>query len=87
MIECEIPGTGSHLARSFMKIGTKTLVPTLGDLVILWRVAPDGWQGHVGLYIGENKTDIFILGGNQDDKVKVKGYPKWQLLEYRHINV
>ena len=39
--------------------------------------------GHVGWYIAENDKYIIVLGGNQYDKVCVRGYPKENLIGYR----
>ena len=84
--EAGLEMTNSFLARSFLDLGVPTSEPKLGDIVVLWREAPDSWKGHAGFFIAENKDEIFILGGNQDDVVKIKAYPKWQLLGYRTLN-
>tara|TARA_A100000171_G_C2140369_1_gene154944 strand:- start:13030 stop:13386 length:357 start_codon:yes stop_codon:yes gene_type:complete len=77
-------GTGKLLARSFLKIGRKVKNPQQGDIVVLKRgVLP--WQGHVGLYAGETPTHIQVLGGNQDNQVSLKLYPKKRVLGYRRL--
>lgn len=83
--KCKKPMTGSLLARSFLKIGTPIFDPQLGDLVIFWRVSFDGIFGHVGLYIRETTQMTYVLGGNQDSAVKIKPFPKSQVLGYRRI--
>lgn len=70
-------------ARSFLEMGTKTNTPSIGDVVVFWRIKPDSWEGHCGLYIRESKKLIWVLGGNQDSSVKIKPFPKEQLLGYR----
>ena len=40
--------------------------PMLGDVMVFKRA---GGGGHVALYVGEDKTDYHILGGNQRDAV------------------
>ena len=75
--------SGKLNARSWLTIGEQTETPELGDLVILWRVHPSSWKGHVGFFIAERKGYIYILGGNQSNRVKISGYPKHRLLEYR----
>jgi len=45
----------------------------LDDLLIFSR---GGSSGHVGFYAGETKTHYLVLGGNQDDQVNYKWYPK-----------
>lgn len=81
-----VKGTGSNMARSFLKIGTHTDEPRLGDIVVLWRVGKDTEWGHNGFYITEDSYWITLLGGNQDGTVKIKRYPKWMLLDIRRVN-
>ena len=38
---------------------------------------------HVGFYVGEEGDYLKSLGGNQDDSVKVKRYPKVVVKGYR----
>lgn len=72
-------------ARSFLKIGAPVDVPKIGDVVVLWRKRKNSVWGHVGFFIRETPDFIYILGGNQSDRVKVSAYPKGRLLEYRRI--
>lgn len=73
-------------ARSNLKIGRKVAKPSIGDIVILWRESPDSWKGHVGFFVKETPRLIYILGGNQNNTVCIKAYPKVRLLEYRTLN-
>lgn len=73
-------------ARSWLKIGKDVLVPKLGHVVVLWREKKTGWKGHVGLFAGKNPNgDIYVLGGNQNNKVNIKLYNKYKLLGYRKL--
>lgn len=73
-------------ARQFLTYGTATTTPKLGDIVVLWRISPTSAYGHVGFYISTNKDgSINMLGGNEDNSVKIKAYPSYQLLSYRTI--
>lgn len=75
-------------ARSWLDIGKviQEEEPLIGDVVIFWRGAdPNGWQGHVAFYIGENETHYFVLGGNQSNMVCIKPYPKTKLLGFRRL--
>lgn len=72
-------------ARSWLKVGTHVTEPRLGDIVVFWRVSKDSWQGHVGIFIRESENNIWVLGGNQDNQVCIKPYPKDRLLGYRKI--
>lgn len=77
--------SGKLNARSWLTVGCEVeqgeQVP--GDMVVLWRVLPSSWQGHVGFFIAERFGWIYILGGNQSNQVKVSAYPKSRLLQYR----
>lgn len=85
LAECELPVTNKLNARSFLEIGQKTNEPVLGDIVVLWRGSKESWAGHVGFFIRETEEEIFILGGNQDNSVSIKAFPKYRLLEYRSL--
>lgn len=79
-----IIGTGKANARSWLTWGISVKAhPELGDICVFWRVDPNGWQGHVGFYAGEDATHIFVLGGNQGDEVCIKKYAKSSLLDIR----
>jgi uncharacterized protein (TIGR02594 family) len=55
-------------ARNWNKFGTKQSVAMLGDILVFERGAN---SGHVGIYVGEDKTAYHVLGGNQGDKVSI----------------
>ena len=48
-----------------------------------WRGSRDGWQGHVGFYVGEYASAYHILGGNQGDAVNVKRFARDRFLTAR----
>ncbi len=85
--KCQLPMSKSPAARSWLNVGTEVKEPMIGDVVVLWRVSPDSWQGHVGIFIRltEDKKFIFILGGNQGNKVCIQPFPITQLLGYRRL--
>jgi uncharacterized protein (TIGR02594 family) len=58
---------GPLYALNWSKFGIEGGQPDLGDVIAFMR--PGG--GHVGLYIGEDKTHYHILGGNQSDSVSI----------------
>lgn len=72
-------------ARSWLEVGEEVDTPEIGDVVVLWRVSPDSWKGHVGFFIRETENFIYILGGNQANQVKISEYPKNRLLSYRRL--
>ena len=55
-------------ARNWSKFGTKQDVAMLGDILVFERGAN---SGHVGMYVGEDKTAYHVLGGNQGDAVSI----------------
>jgi uncharacterized protein (TIGR02594 family) len=85
LVKASRPQTRSLAARSFLTYGLSTKTPTLGDLVVLWRISPLGPFGHVGFYVKDTKDYVYILGGNQAGQVNIQGFPKTQLLDYRQI--
>lgn len=76
-------GTGSALARSWLKWGKSIDTPIKGCVVIFWRTSPSSSYGHVAFYAGETETDIIVIGGNQSNSVCKAKYPKSRLLGYR----
>jgi uncharacterized protein (TIGR02594 family) len=75
--------SGKLNARSWLDIGENVTEPKLGDIVVFWRDKPDSWKGHVAFFIRETPNWIYVLGGNQNNQVKISAYPKKRLLEYR----
>jgi uncharacterized protein (TIGR02594 family) len=77
--------SGKLNARSWLTVGEKIEIPRKSDLVIFWRESMDSWKGHVGIYINEIDEYIYTLGGNQNNMVCIKPYPKHRLLGYRRL--
>ena len=75
--------SGKLDARSWLKLPVLVLKPQLGDIVVLWRNSPNDWHGHVGLYISEDIYNVYVLGGNQGDKLCISPYDKNRVLGYR----
>lgn len=69
-------------ARQWLQYGRDT-TPQYGAVLVFWRGDKDGWQGHVGFYIGEDDTHYHVLGGNQTDSVSIARLDKERLLEAR----
>ena len=84
-IECGCEYSGKLDARSWLSVGREVKYPELGDLVIYWREKKDSWKGHVNLFVSQNNSVIYGIGGNQDNQVNIKPYPKGQLLSFRKI--
>ena len=89
--------SGKLNARSWLDIGQpinpKIITPTMGDVVVFWRgknknekiPGSNLKKGHVGFYIRDHKSWIYVLGGNQDNQVCIKAYPKNRFLGLRRI--
>jgi uncharacterized protein (TIGR02594 family) len=81
-----VKGTGSAVARSWLKWGNKVVTPYLGCIVVLKR-GNHAWQGHVGFYAGkERENHILVYGGNQKNKVCYLWLKKENVIGYREIN-
>lgn len=74
--------TRSARARSWLDYG-QACGPRFGALAVLWRESPDSASGHVGFLMGRRDGTVYLLGGNQGDRVKVSPYPESRVLAYR----
>lgn len=66
-------------ARNWVKYGTKSTEPSLGDVLIFSR----GNGGHVGFYIAEDNKAFHVIGGNQSNKVCIIRIAKDRLIDCR----
>lgn len=90
-----MPRSKSLRARSWLLVGKPidlTEARADCDVVILKRAGanqpgPDVIEakGHVGWYAGVDGSKVLLLGGNQDDSVSVKRYPKSRVLGVRRL--
>jgi uncharacterized protein (TIGR02594 family) len=82
----ELPNTGKLNARSFLELGQSVKdCPEPGDIVVLWRESLDSWKGHVGFYVRETDDKIYLLGGNQGNRVSIQPYNKSRLLDIKRV--
>lgn len=80
------PPEKAYTARNWLKWGYEPTAPETGDIVVFWRVAPDSWQGHVGIFINfadPRREFINVLGGNQGNRVCIAPYETSRVLGYR----
>ena len=70
-------------ARSYLEWGSQTKRPTLGDVVVLWRVSKDSSFGHVGFFVKETADQVYILGGNQNNQDNISAFAKTRVVGYR----
>lgn len=74
--------SGSLMARSYLKWGETIVAPRLGAITVLTR-GKSASAGHVGFYLGQAGTRVFLLGGNQGDAVTVDAFDANRVLGYR----
>lgn len=78
-------GTESAMARSWLLWGNKVETPVPGDIVIFKR-GNDGVSGHVA-FLAQKPNPlspwVYVLGGNQSNKVCVAKYSKLKVIGYR----
>jgi uncharacterized protein (TIGR02594 family) len=82
MVQNGFVGTGRGNARSWARWGEAT-EPRAGAIAVLWRESKSSWKGHVGFLVSISSKEILLLGGNQDDRVCLKSYPRDRLLALR----
>ncbi|MFN3953204.1 MAG: TIGR02594 family protein [Pararhodobacter sp.] len=85
LAELGLPNTGRLNARSYLDWGVPVDLREArpGDVVVLWRGQPRGWQGHVGFLVGFEGDRIILRGGNQGNRVSDAPYPISRLLGLR----
>lgn len=76
-------GTGSAAARSWLTWGKKVAVPQLGTIAVLWRDLPTSSKGHVAFFVRRDGANIWLLGGNQGNRVEISKYPAARVLDFR----
>ena len=78
-----IRGTDSRAARSWLDWGVTLTTPAYGCVCVLWRVSPEDWRGHVGIFLGYIGQDVLLWSGNDNNRVTVRRYPEARVLGYR----
>lgn len=90
-----LPRTGSLAARSWLRIGesVELIDAKKGDVVILQRgngVQPGPEQifapGHVAFFDHRDGTFVYLLGGNQGNKVSIGQFPLYRILGIRRFD-
>lgn len=78
--------TKSAAARSWLHWGEKLTHPRRGAVVVLWRGHPNATTGHVALLDHQTHNYVWLLGGNQNNRVCIDDYPETKVLDYRWPN-
>ena len=74
-----LPVDGPLWALNWAQFGSEAGQPSLGDILTFTREG----GGHVGFYVGEDKTHFHVLGGNQSDAVNIARIEKKRLYRAR----
>ena len=83
--KCGDPGTNNAMARSWESWGKELETPEPGCVVVFSR-GSDPKYGHVAFYLYQTNKYIYVIGGNQSDKVSIEAYDKSRLVCYRTSN-
>jgi len=73
-------GTESAAARSWMHWGQSIADPVVGCIVVLRRTNNPAF-GHVGFFVKQDTSRVYLLGGNQNDSVNVTAFDKSRVLK------
>ncbi|KPL08391.1 hypothetical protein AMJ86_00760 [bacterium SM23_57] len=86
-IELGLENSGQLNARSWLTIGRFIEIADAepGQIVVTWRDDPNSWKGHVGIFSRYRGNNVLLLGGNQDNSVCFKDYPKERILAVRQL--
>lgn len=77
--------TGSLAAVSFLEWGIPAPVPMLGDVVVFNWGGTGASTHHVGFVTAVYKTIVYVLGGNEEGKVEIRGYDPKYVMQYRRL--
>jgi uncharacterized protein (TIGR02594 family) len=78
-----IAGTRSLSDRSWLTWGKPSELKP-GCIAVFWRVAPTSEEGHSGFFVGQREDgNLVILGGNQQDEVRLSSLPRSHFLGCR----
>jgi len=80
-----LPVTNSLAAESFLQWGEPTTIPMLGDVVVFQWTKNIGGGHHVGFVCAVYPTIVYVLGGNEDGMVEIKGYDPKYVMQYRRL--
>lgn len=86
LVQSGFKGTDMANARSFLSWGKSLDKPKIGDIVIFSR-GNEPWQGHVAFFLDKSNGLVFVLGGNQSNRVGINGYQEGMVLGYRSPNL
>jgi len=79
------PRSSSLLATDWLSVGFRVDTPAFGDIVVFdWsKVGSTGH--HVGIVVAVTGPIIWCLGGNQENRVEIRGYKIEAVAGYRRL--
>lgn len=83
----KLKSTDSAWSRSYLNWGKPLEQGVRGAVVVFTRPEAGPTKGHVAFYVSEDAEKVYVLGGNQSNKVSIAGYPKSRVLGYRGPSV
>lgn len=81
LVETGYRGTGSLMARSYLRWGKKTRAKR-GAIMVLPR-GKDPRFGHVAIVLGVENGRVYYIGGNQKDTVNIMSTKASRVLDFR----
>ena len=78
----EVLPSNPYLARNWSRFG-KEVPLQLGAVLVFWRGARSGFSGHVGFAAGQNGKRVYVLGGNQSNRISITPLDTERLLAVR----
>lgn len=76
--------TKSAAAKSYLNYGDICEIPEEGCIVVLRRYSTENPNAaHVGFFDHQDDDYVYVLGGNQSNKVCIQKFPKKSVLAYR----
>jgi uncharacterized protein (TIGR02594 family) len=78
----QLPGNPLR-ERNWADWGEAINEPKFGALAVFWRQSPESGLGHVGFVVDIEEGSLSILGGNQNDSVRIGKFPRDRLLALR----
>lgn len=79
----ELPATLA--ASSWLGVGQEIAAPRFGDVVVFDWQQIGGTGGHVGLVVARYPGHLFVLGGNQDNRVEIAYFKDRCVAGFRRI--
>ena len=77
-----LPALNTPWAPSWQGYGRELLFPIYGAIAVITTSGASG--RHVGFYVESNRQTVTLLGGNQENRVCEKTFPRSRVVTYRY---